>query len=298
MMIRPTTALFGILATVFWIGSAPVWALDENRVVDKAMRALKKGDRDAAAQTLEQALTSQPDSPFLNYHAGLASYQAGDYNKAKDYFARALGLKDKKGEADANYNAGNSLFQNAKKIRDTKPEQALELLKEALNYYGRALELNNKDKDASYNYELTDKVIQVIKKQIPPPMSQKQNQGGSKEQEKEQDKQKQQQQEQQQQEQKDQEKQKQEEQQKQQEQQQQQQQESQQQDQQQKEQSGNKPEEEAEKKPKQSGAEATHKEDLSKEEALMLVATYGQEGPRKDINKEKNIQQPAVLKNW
>jgi len=30
----------------------------------------------------------------------------------------------------------------------------------------------------------------------------------------------------------------------------------------------------------------------------MLVETYGQEGPRKDINKDQNARAAKVLKNW
>ena len=251
--------------------STSAWALDEDRTVDQAMRALKKGDRDAAAETLEKALTERPDSAYLNYHAGLVSYESGDFDLAKEHFAKALALRERKDEARANYNTGNSLFQGAKGLRATDPEQAVELLKEALNYYGRAIELNNADKDASYNHELTNKVIKVIKEMMPPPMPKPQGGGSSEEEEKEEEKEQQQEQEK----------------------------EEQEQEQRQKEPSGGPPEpDETEEEPKEKQAQAPHKEDLTEEEARMLVATYGQEGPRLDINKAKNARDPKVFKDW
>jgi len=284
----------GVAAFLFIATSA--LALDEQAATDKAMRALKKGDRDTAARMMEKALGDQPGSAFLNYHAGLVYYDSGDYAKAKECFTKALALREKKQEARANYNAGNSLFRSAKEAHPTDPEQAVELLKEALNYYGRAIELNNADKDASYNYELTKKVIKVIKEQIPPPMSKPKSGGDSKE-EKEQDKQQQRQEEQQK---KDQQEESQEEkQQEEQKNQQQQQQQQQQEQQQQKEPSGGQPKPEGSKEePREGQAQAPHKEGLSEEEARMLVATYGQEGPRLDINKDQQARNAKVLKNW
>jgi len=314
MIPRPAITLCGLFMAALFALGAPAWALDEDRAVDKAMRALKKSDRDTAAQTLEKALGERPDSAFLNYHAGLVRYDSGDYKKAKGHFVKALALPDKKEEARANYNAGNSLFRDAKELWETDPEGAVEQLKEALNYYGRAIELNNADKDASYNYELTDKVIEVVKKQIPPPLSMPQG-GGSKEEEKEseQQKQKQQQKEQQQEEQR-QEEQQREEQQRKQEEQEKVEQEGQRhehrphgaqglEEPQQKEPSGGRSQpEETDEQPEKTGpqapTQAPRKEDLSKEEALMLVETYGQEGPRKDINKDQNARAAKVLKNW
>jgi hypothetical protein len=284
MMKFLTAKKYGLLMMpLFFIGSS-AWALDEGGTANKAMRALKKSDRDAAVQMLEKALTERPDSPFLNYHAGLVRYDDGDYDKAKEHFAKALALRERKDEARANYNAGNSLFQGAKGVRATDTEQALELLKEALNYYGRAIELNNTDKDASYNYELTSRVIKVIKELIPPPMSMPQGGGASEEEEKEEEKEQQQQQ----QKQKQQKQEKQEEQEK-----------KEQEEQQQNEPSGGPPEpDETEEEPKEKQAQAPHKEDLTEEEARMLVATYGQEGPRLDINKDEHARDPKVLKNW
>ena len=247
--------------------STSAWALDEGRTVDQAMRALKKGDRDAAAETLEKALTERPDSVYLNYHAGLVSYESGDFDLAKEHFAKALALRERKDEARANYNTGNSLFQGAKGLRATDPEQAVELLKEALNYYGRAIELNNADKDASYNHELTNKVIKVIKEMMPPPMPKPQGGGSSEEEEKEKEQKQQQKQQQQQQE-------------------------------QQKQQQEQEKDEKEQEQPKEKRTQAPHKEDLTEEEARMLVATYGQEGPRLDINKDKNARDTKVFKDW
>jgi len=273
------------MAVVFF-AAAFAWALDEGRTADQAMRALQKSDKDAAGQALEKALAEKPDSALLNYYAGLVSYHSGDYDKAREHFAKALTLPGREEEAAANYNIGNSLFQGAKGLRAADPGEAIERLKEALNYYGRAIELNNADKDASYNYELTKKVIKVIKEKMPPPMPKPQGGGQSKE-----DTEKEQQQQQQQQQQQDQEEKKQEDQEKQQQQQ--------GQEQQKEQPSGGTPQpEETEKEPKKQQAQAPDKKDLTEEEARTLVSTYGQEGPRMDINKDKRVGAPRVIKNW
>ncbi|MGE5279586.1 MAG: hypothetical protein ACM3L6_02435 [Deltaproteobacteria bacterium] len=300
MTTRRRIAGAGLALILFWGPAASARAEGQQKAVARAMRALDKGDKDGAADILEKALTEKSDAPFLNYHAGLVDYARGDYAKAKDYFSRAVGQKDKRNDAAAYYNAGNSLFQSARQVREKDPEQAVALMKEALNYYGRAIELNNADKDASYNYELTDKVIKVIKKKLPP--QSKPQGGGSQENKKDQ----QQQQKQQQQQQKQQENQQQQNQQQEQKKQQQQQQEQQkkeggeqengQQGQQKREGAG------AEQPPndqsqKQEGA-APRKGELTEDEARMLVATYGKEGPRLDINKDKNADNARVLKNW
>jgi len=291
-MTKRTLITLAALATTLLLGR-PVYGLDQDKVIDMAMHALKSGDRETASDILEAALAKEPDAPRLNYHAGLVHYDNSEFDLAKDRFSRALHQQDKTSEAAANYNTGNSLFKEAEGLRTTDPKQAITLMKEALQYYARAIELNNADKDASYNYELTDKVIKLIKLQQPPPTAMPQS-GKNKKEEEGEDKQQQQQQKQQQKQ--DQQEQEEDEEKKEEQQRAAQKQSDEKQQEKEEEPSGSEPDEKEG--PEEEQDSPQNEGELSEEEARMLVETYGQEGPRLDINKDKKAKDAKVIKNW
>lgn len=94
------------------------------------------------------------------YNRGIDFYNKSDYNKATEDFLKALNTENRKMEQWASFNLGNAHFQNAEKMQDKQPGDALNGYKSALKFFQRAIELDPLDKDAKYNYELTSKKIQ------------------------------------------------------------------------------------------------------------------------------------------
>jgi Ca-activated chloride channel family protein len=208
-------------------------------------------------QSWEKVLRHAPSSPEVNYNVGVAQAHLGDNDKARQRLTQALVSRRSDLEAAANYNIGNTLFQSAKTQEAQNPQAAAENIKEALQYYRRALELKQNDRDAKYNYELSDKWLKVLLKRPPPPP---QGGGGgskNKEEKKEQDKDS----------------------------------ESPQQTPQQPPDAQPRPSEDSRK----SGS--TQEKELTKEEAKMLIASFGQEGPREEMNTDKKSD-AVVAKDW
>ncbi|MBF0553031.1 MAG: tetratricopeptide repeat protein [Nitrospirae bacterium] len=130
-------------------------------------RLNREGKYDKAIKKYDEALKKTPDSDVLNYNAGTAWYNKGDYQKALGHFIKSMSTKNPAIETRSTYNAGNSQYMIGKSIEEEKnPSEAMSSFENALQYYKRAIELNDTDTDARRNYELTNKKIQQLKEKL------------------------------------------------------------------------------------------------------------------------------------
>lgn len=155
ILFKLSLALFLILPSVYSEASSA-----------GADKLYKQGKYNEAAQEYKKALDKNKDSSEINFCLGTAQYKLKDYHPAEESFRKALATEDKKGEARANYNLGNTKYRQGKLKEGKDLEGALNLLKESLGYYKRAIELVRFDEDARFNYEFTQKEIELMEKKL------------------------------------------------------------------------------------------------------------------------------------
>lgn len=138
------------------------FAGDSAKIVSGANRLFNAGKYDEALKSYNEALISNPDSYAINYNIGTAYFKKGDYEMAISSFEKATLCSDKTLESKANYNIGNSKYKLGKLKENTELTNTVKLLREALDYYKRAIELDSNDKDAKINHELVEKELKIL----------------------------------------------------------------------------------------------------------------------------------------
>lgn len=152
---RPAVAA-GALA--LWFFSVPsAWASPAG------LSAYEQGNYEAARAAFEQRLKMEPNAPGLQLNAGTAAYRLKDYNKASEYFSRAMLAEDPALRSSAEFNLGNTLFRQgegqedkAKKITDWK---------DAIAKYEAAMKTRPGYTEARENKERVEKLLEELEKQ-------------------------------------------------------------------------------------------------------------------------------------
>ena len=172
---------------------------------ENAKREVKKGnllyDEGKFKESLahyEKAASAEPNSGIVNHNIGAAAYKLNGYEKAVNFFNRALTDEEKKEELNqqTSYNLANSEYMLGISKENSDLQEAINLLTRSLRHYEKALELDKEDKDAIFNYEYVKKELKRLKeklKQQQQKEQQKQDQKQDQQQDKEQQKQDQQQ---------------------------------------------------------------------------------------------------------
>lgn len=122
----------------------------------RAQEHLEKGEKDKAAQSLEEALRfyrdaeiDRPESPELSYNLGNVMHQQEKYQDALERYYRALSSDEIEHQAFSYYNLGNTFFRSGK-------------YPEAIQAYQKCLELTPDDEDAKYNLEFVRKKMKEM----------------------------------------------------------------------------------------------------------------------------------------
>ncbi len=151
-----------IFLIVYSLFVSLAFAGDSAKIVNGANRLYNSGKYDQALEAYNEALAGTPDSYAINYNSGTAYFKKGEYEKAVTAFEKALLSSDKALESKANYNIGNSKYKLGKLKENTDLANTVKLLREALDYYKRAIELDTNDKDAKLNHELVEKELKIF----------------------------------------------------------------------------------------------------------------------------------------
>ncbi len=115
-----------------------------------------------AQEAYEEMLRKNPDSDLLAFNHGAAAYKNRDFKTALEAFGKAVASEDPNLRARAEYNLGNTLFQQA---TSAKKEPDIKTLESALAHYDQARQLDAKDANAQHNYEVTKQLIEQLKQQ-------------------------------------------------------------------------------------------------------------------------------------
>jgi Ca-activated chloride channel family protein len=103
------------------------------------------------------------DAAELQFDAGAAAYQLGDYARAAEAFSRALGTAAPELKNRAAYNLANTIARRSVKLE--KKEEKLGGLKDAVRHYDEVLNSEPKHEDAQHNRDLVNKLIAQLEEE-------------------------------------------------------------------------------------------------------------------------------------
>ena len=103
------------------------------------------------------------DVAELQFDAGAAAYQLGDYARAADGFSKALGTAKPELKNRAAYNLANTLARRAVKLE--KKEDKIGDLKDAVRQYDEVLKSEPKHEDAQHNRDLVNKLLAQLEEE-------------------------------------------------------------------------------------------------------------------------------------
>lgn len=129
----------------------------------RAYRDFKEGRFKEAHQEYQRLLEKNPLDPKLNYNAGAAAYQAGEFDTAVKSFNQAATAQDLELQESAYYNLGNANYRLGEHADDAKAREAL--WQQALKNYDAALKLNPADKDAAFNQQVVKQRLEQLRQQ-------------------------------------------------------------------------------------------------------------------------------------
>jgi Ca-activated chloride channel family protein len=166
-----------VILAIAWTSPFAVAEPAPHELVSEANEALSAGDYGKALQGYEQAAEIEPEALEIAYDQGIAYYRMGDYEKAAEYFSRALAAEDASLDAKARFNLGNSAYATALQQQQTDAQAAVAKLEEATNRYREALEITPNDLDARANVERAQRLKELLLEQMQQqPQQQQQNQ--------------------------------------------------------------------------------------------------------------------------
>lgn len=103
------------------------------------------------------------DLPELQFDAGNAAFELGDYERAATAFGRALGTANPALKGRAAYNLANTLARRG--MKQEKKEDKLSDLRDAVRVYEDLLKSEPGHADASHNRDLVGKIIAELEKE-------------------------------------------------------------------------------------------------------------------------------------
>ena len=133
-----------------------------------ARRAYDKGDFSTSLEQYRQLLKKGSTDSRLQYNAGAAAYQAGNFDDAASYFTEAQTAGDLKLMQQAYYNRGNALYRQGEASLKEDQEAAMERWQKAVEDYESALSLKLDEvtnQMARHNKEFVEKKLALMKKQ-------------------------------------------------------------------------------------------------------------------------------------
>lgn len=156
--------LFFILSLTL---ASNAWAGSNESLVKKGNALYKKGEYASALKHYQTALAKDPESPIINFDAGIASYKIGKYDTAISHLQKGLLTDDVDFKKDVYYNLGNAYYARASELEDKDPAKAFAYAQKAKEQFQSVLKIDDKDKDALYNYEVAKKKEEEIAKKLP-----------------------------------------------------------------------------------------------------------------------------------
>jgi Ca-activated chloride channel family protein len=183
---RKMTGILTMATLVALLGSV-AQAEDGVRQINSANQTLLDGNVDEALAQYQLAEQSVPASPLLAYNKGVAFYQQGNIEQARQSFTNAVDTDDPELASQAAFNLGNCHYATAVEQLTTDRNVAIESLRTAIAHYRSALQTNPSDADARFNIELARQLMQQLREQEEQEQSESSDSQGEKSDEQESD---------------------------------------------------------------------------------------------------------------
>lgn len=143
-----------VAAAMLWLTLTPSWA---------APAEDGQANLEAVRKKYEDRLKMEPDAPNLQFNAGTAAYRLGDYDKAAEYFSRAMLSEDPELRSAAEYNLANTLFRAGEKQQDKKKKIAD--WKESIAKYETAMKTRADYTEAKENKERVEELLRQLEEE-------------------------------------------------------------------------------------------------------------------------------------
>ncbi len=150
--------LIGIVLT-----GQTAWAGSKASDVKQGNVLYRQGQYAEALAKYESALNKDEDSPLINFNVGAALYKNEEYGVAIPHFQKSLLSEDPRLQQKAHYNLGNALYQSGIVKENSDLTAAIQSLGESLSHYERSLSLNPEDQDAQFNYQLVKEELERLR---------------------------------------------------------------------------------------------------------------------------------------
>lgn len=142
----------------FWLTALTVAGGDLD-----ALRALLRENPTQAAAALHNKLAHKPKDPWRLYNAGVASYAAGDFEKADETWQQLTRLELPEPLRDMAWlQIGNVSYRLAEPHLDDAPDTAIPKLEQAREAYQLALSYNEKNAKARHNLALVEALLEKL----------------------------------------------------------------------------------------------------------------------------------------
>jgi Ca-activated chloride channel family protein len=143
-----------VAAAMLWVTLAPTWSAPADAA---------KSDLEAVRKKFEDRLRMEPAAANLQFNAGTAAYRMGDYDKAAEYFSRAMLSDDPQLRSAAEYNLANTLFRAGEKKQNN--EQKIADWKEAIAKYETAMKTRPDYTEAKENKERVEELLRQLEQE-------------------------------------------------------------------------------------------------------------------------------------
>ncbi|MFT5169849.1 MAG: Ca-activated chloride channel family protein [Lysobacterales bacterium] len=177
MYINQTQRIILIILGVFFLSGELL--LSEASVfskVNKGNNAYENKDYDEAYKEYIDVVESDGELGIISYNLGNVQYQRKKYDEAIEYYQKSLLTDDDVLQFKVKYNLANTLFYNGLLKEQDDVDEAIENLEEALRHYSDLRSIKENE-SVEYNYPMVERELQRLKQEKQKQESQ-QNQEG------------------------------------------------------------------------------------------------------------------------
>ncbi len=154
-----------VLLTLFvMIIPHEVLAASKAQYIKEGNALYQKEQFDQALDHYTEALKSASESDIINFDLGTALYKKGDYPATINHLNKSLLTEDKGLKQKAHYNLGNAFYRTGQSQEKKDLSSAVSSLTQSLAHFEQAIQLDDKDEDAKFNYEFVKKELEQLKK--------------------------------------------------------------------------------------------------------------------------------------
>lgn len=152
-----------LLCGMLLSGIAPVWAATPSGLVREGNEAFQGENYDEALKLYKQAEKQRPDSAEIAFNQGAAMYRKGNYPAAAQRFTEAAQrAKDARLSALAEYNLGNTRFQQAEQEREGDLKESVKKVRESVGHYREAVRLDPSHRQSAENLEMARVYLKTL----------------------------------------------------------------------------------------------------------------------------------------